>query len=215
MKNVLFGAVFAFFVVTGSLAASVSIYMLANSCCDLRLGRGLFNLVFVTFPYVWVVFFFVFLLLASYNFRSIKRGYKYKFYLVIIGSIFICVILGTLFYVFGIGKMIESSMRERLPFYQDLREGREEAWLNPEEGLLMGRIMEIDNDSLELRDIQNKTWRVTEIAEVKKGRLELKTGIPIRVAGEKVDDDTFEAEIIRPMMGPPGPKPPRKQSRSH
>ena len=64
--------------VAGSIAVSVAVFSLANTEWDVwsRATGSIWKYVFVVIPYFWLVIFTGFVLLAHYNLRHTKFGYR-------------------------------------------------------------------------------------------------------------------------------------------
>lgn len=203
LKNILFGAAFILSIMIGSIATSVMIYMIRNNDWDLRkfVHPSFLGFVFITLPYIWIIFFVIFLAIAYINFRNLKVGYKYRFLFIITASILISIILGTVFYYTGLGRTIEDTFREKLPIYRNIMQQKDKIWLQPEKGILIGKIIDIDKNNINIIDLRGNKW-VVDIKDMpKKFTNKLKNGMPIKILGKKSDENNFKAVAIRIIPG--------------
>lgn len=191
----------------GSLAMAVMIYMIQNNNWDLYkyVSDSLLGFVFATLPYFWIVILALFILAADYNLKHVKGGYRYRLPAVVVASIIICGFLGTLFYNFGLGRIIDNAFTTNLPVYERLSRHRRDVWHKPPKGVLAGMIIgQSGSDEYEFRDLEDRSWRVDTREIPVQLKPMLQVGLPIILIGEKVGSGRFKALIIRPRPGPPG-----------
>ena len=64
--------------IIGAKAFAVIIFRLVNNDWEIRehLGRSLLNHALLTLPYLWIIVMVLFILLAYYNARHTKKGYR-------------------------------------------------------------------------------------------------------------------------------------------
>lgn len=205
MKYFALWFVFGILLLISGLAVSAIIYIaLGNPWELLRFlgGRMLFYLL-ISLPYLWVMIMALSIFLAVYNLRHSKTGYRYKNTIIIFSNIALSVILGITFYYLGLGAKTDDFISEKIPAYDNIHHQRARLWLQPEQGMVAGKIEEINNEKkyLILRDFENTEW------EIDTSRLSipapLNKNLPVVVViGEQTGDNTFIAEMIRPLGGP-------------
>jgi hypothetical protein len=78
-------------------------------------------------PYLWLIVFVLFILIARISIKHTKGGYKYGLGFIILTSVFLSVILGSVFYITGIGKMTHEYLNE-FPVYNYAVHDEKEAW---------------------------------------------------------------------------------------
>lgn len=196
----------------GSLAFSVIIHMFKNNDWNLYkyISDGFLSFVLVTLPYFWVIFLAIFILLVYYNFKNTKGGYKYKLPVVILASVIISIVLGTLLYDIGIGQTIDEILSEQISFYNRFINPRRAMWVRPEEGLLAGMVVSVtDSEHFEVQDINGKVWEIDATQAITATEAEINVSGRIKIIGEKINDNTFQAKII--VAGPP----PRRWLKPH
>jgi len=198
---------FTLAVLIGSLATSIIILMTRTNDWDLygRMGRFFF---LKTIPYFWIIILILFLVLAYINFNKTKGGYRYQFYIIILASVIISVVLGVLFYNLGFSENLEFRMQKQVPFYRNVIMGhmmkpQKMMWSNPEEGFLAGQVISItDNYDFIFKDFETNQWHIiaTEDSYIHPFRLE--TDMKLRLLGQKIAEELFEAQEIRPLTAP-------------
>ena len=130
---------------------------------------------FDTLPYLWFLAFAGLTIVAYFNLRNTKRGYKYPLYLVV-GSSFGFSVLGAIvLHSLGAGYTLDRYMGEQLGSYQSRAEFEAQMWQNPLEGRMFGAAKVLDEDDLEhvrFIDVKNEEWDVT-ISELRAKDAEL------------------------------------------
>jgi hypothetical protein len=200
-------AILAVSIAIGSFASSVIIFMINNNDWEIYEKSGsLFNFIISTLPYFWLLILVLIIFLAEYNLRHTKRGYRFEMISIIISSVALSVIFGSALYKFGFGQELERLTAEKMPFYEMLTGHRQQIWDQPDRGLLAGEVVLINkNGQFDLIDLVEKKWHVIG------GDIEFRRAEPImighwvRIVGEKINNDIFEAMQIRPWIGHPRP----------
>ena len=185
----------------GSLALAVIFSVLFNA--DFELGRQLgkpgVRMFFLVLPYLWVVLLGVFILLAHYQVRHTKRGYKFSLPVIILSVIGGSLVLGAGLYQLGVGQAVDEHFVQRSELYRGVIQGRLDFVHNPEEGRLSGRVVESGNDSLELKDL---TGHVLEV-DVSEANLPFERQVPegamVRITGEAQSERFFIADELQPL----------------
>lgn len=218
MKNILmwvFG-ILALFV--GSLAFAVILYMVSENEWGLYSENksNPASFILTTLPYFWILLVIIFTLAARLYIRHTKKGYKFSVPLVAGGSIGASILLGSVFYFTGLGNIIDKTFEEQVPLYARYLSPHHRPWLHPEEGLLAGKIIEIEENEIIIIDIDDEEWDVVLVEDAEDDYEELELYMFIRMIGETVDDHVFEAEHIllkprdkrHPRWFIPAPPPP-------
>ncbi len=200
VKNVLFAGFVALLLAFGSIAFSILLFLLINNDWDLRrrVAPGLLAFLFSTFPYIWLILFILFILISYFIFRKIKGGYRFKFSLVIILGAIAVLVAGSILYKAGLAKTLDLAFRRGLPQYQQIIERRNNIWLQPEQGILIGKVIEFKNsDQVVIIDPKENKW----IVDISKVTIEekniIKEGWPVKIIGEIIKNDNFGARSVR------------------
>lgn len=191
----------------GGMAMAVVIYMVTNNDWDIRgsISDSLLGFIFTTLPYFWLVLMALFILLVQYNIRHTKGGYKYRLSTMVVGIIIASILLGVIFHVTGVGRAIDEIFTERVPLYQKMFDPRKKIWSQAEEGMLAGVVIVVEDlDHFQIKDLDHKIWFVNAEKFFPKQEVPLPVGAKVRMIGNKIDDDIFEAIIVAPFEGKRG-----------
>lgn len=209
VKNYLVWVLFAFSIIIGALAVAAIIFGIKISDWDMhrQLAGGPVKFLIMTLSYFWLLVFAAFVVVAYYNLKHTKKGYKYNIFTIITISLLATLLLGGFAYSVGFGEKIENSLVKKAPFYKGMEHKRGDLWNQAERGVLAGKILEIREGELDLEDLKEMKWKViTGQAEVMPMVI-LKNGEIVRFVGEKVNNNTFEARRIMPWQKPRLKKP--------
>ena len=186
----------------GALAVAVVIFILTDHDWDIYryLDRGPIEHFFVSLPYFWIAFLLLFALLARYNFRHTRRGYRYETWAVAAGSVAASLVVGGVMYAAGLGQELHEYFSEALPLYERLVYTKNDIWIFPEKGLLSGLIDGLDDDhGFTLIDFRGREWRVLNGPNIVWERnLQPAVGLRVKLIGVQDGAGVFTAEIVRP-----------------
>lgn len=202
LKNYLIWSGGILSLLAGSLAFAMIVFMTRNN--DWRMyapiSGSLLKFIILTLPYFWLLFLFVFIMVAYFNLKHTKKGYRHSLISIIIGSLILSMLIGGGLYAAGLGQKVDDVLSQRAPFYEKFINKRMGLWFNPDRGLLAGVIVDKISDSeFKLLDMKRKEWLVlTDKATTVPGMI-LETGKPVRLMGQCLDENSFEALRIMPM----------------
>lgn len=151
-------------------------------------------------PVIWILLLIIMLLLSVWVFERMEGGYRYSPVWLMLGAISLSVILGGLIYLTRAADFLEDSLRRALPSYSAMEDDRERLFLDPERGLLPGKIVELTlPDGFQLQDLRENVWEVTLQPGLAARPLvqNLHEGQMVMVIGEKSQDNHFVAIDIR------------------
>ncbi len=197
-KNYLLWIAFVLAIIFGSLASSVTIFMIKHAAWSAQvpnfhpLKRLLINL-----PLFWLVCLSLFILLAWYDFKNTKRGYKYHPAWVVVFSVIVSVLLGALIYQGGIGEKLEEAFFKRVPFYQQMFRHGGRMFVEPDKGHLAGVVISVDSDFITVEDFRGDLWKINTSTD------QFYIGQRIILIG-RVDDDQFICDSINSWVRPQG-----------
>lgn len=207
LKNYVVWGLVVLSIFIGSLAFAVVLYMVINNDWNVYeyINDSFLGFIFVTLPYFWIILLGAFIIIAHYNLRHTKKGYRYSLNAIAFISIIGSIVLGTLFYKVGLGQAIDDVFVERVPFYQKFLGDRHKRWASPQDGLLAGVIAEVHKDNtLSLQDRTNTIWRVNIDEACMFQDIVFTEGLFIKIIGEReTSTSTFKA--LRIIPGKPGP----------
>ena len=204
-KNYFIWFLFGISIIFGSFAFSMILFMFRQLDWDIYhyLGDSFLKTVFISLPYLWLIFLILFLGVAYYNFIHTKRGYRFRFITILVTSLIISTLLGTVLYFNGFSENLENIFFQKIPYYNKLIYTCENQWMQPSKGLLAGTIMEagISKNSFGLMDFNNQHWEVNIDNTIWKGKLKTSKGLKIKLMGKMEDETHFTAIEIRPWKG--------------
>jgi glucan phosphoethanolaminetransferase (alkaline phosphatase superfamily) len=188
-------------IIIGGLAIAVIMFMMLHSNQDLFIfaNNSKLEYFFSSLPYYWILFFSLFIVLAYFNIKHFKRGYRYTLQFIALISIGASVILGILFYSVGFGKIIDGTFSKKIPMYKNITHRMPMEIINPDKGILAGKIIKIDDLVILLKaEPSNKEWNVFTDNLKQKCVPDYKEEDRIIVMGEIKNTEEFMAYGIRP-----------------
>jgi len=205
LKNYAIWIIFTSAVIIGSLATAVVIFMATHY--NYVVTENFLTEILIKLPYFWFIILIVFILIAIYNLKHTKKGYKYNIFLIIFLSIISSLIIGSIIYAFEGGEQLEDIFYRRVPFYQKIMQYRGKMLLHPEQGVIPGVIIEINGDDIIVQDFRGTVWNITTSTE------QLIIGQRIHLIGEMINELEFEIKKIEPWFKPHRRKNPIMQPR--
>ncbi len=193
-------------IILGSLAAATTIAIVSMHDLDIaeRLEHTKAGWVLLSLPYAWILLLIGFILLAEYNIRHTKQGYRYSLVKITGAVIGLSLIGGVALYSIGLGHDVDDAMSRHVPAYEKYGNRRAAQLLNPEYGVLAGKVISQEDEVWHVVDITKQVWIVdVEEAEII-GEQYVLLHRPVRIIGELSDHDgyEFEAEEIIPLRPP-------------
>ena len=219
LKNLLAWSLGILSLIISSLSVSVIINIINNN--DYLFFKMIhpspMGLIIKSLPYFWIIGMIIFVIIFRYTLKQTKGGYKIEVYKIIIISVLLSIILGSFFYVQGIGNNINNSFSKRSSLYEKMTITRQKMWLQEKEGMIAGRIVTIiDQNNFDLEDFNKKQWRIIKVENkiseqrfkrMSRFKTELRLNEEVRILGQKIDENTFHAFIIKPAPSCPIIKP--------
>jgi heme/copper-type cytochrome/quinol oxidase subunit 2 len=204
LKNYFTWIFFVISVIIGSLAFCTILYVFFNNDWDLYkyLHTSVVGHIMLSIPYLWILFLALFTVLAYYNYKHTRDGYRHEAYMVMFLSIAGSALLGTFLYTLGAGEVVEDVAVGAVPYYEKITccNHRKDIWDQPTIGLLGGEIIQIiDNKNFELKDFGGSIWQVQEDEDTLEFEpLKMKVGEEVKVIGEEKKENFFWAREVRP-----------------
>ena len=189
-----------FSLLLGAIATSLIVYFSSNENLPMyrRAGGGLVKSLLLIIPVFWLICLGLFGALVFYYIRHTRKGYKYSWWY--IGAIIVVFItfLAAMFSVSKLNEKIEEVISRHTPYYDTFINPGVNFWSNPEEGRLSGLIIQkiSDNEYL-LIDKRESSWTIINTLEISDDELSL--GRPVRLIGEKINNERFIIHEVVPM----------------
>jgi hypothetical protein len=202
LKSYVFWGLLVISILLGSLSFSVIAHLVAIGDFDifLYLQKNIMTSVVMLLPYFWLMSLAIFALVAYYNWKHTRLGYRFKRRWIFISSVVISTTLGSIFYAFGMGNAIDRIMVRALPFYDlSKHSARNELWLQPENGLIMGKIVSVDDatNQITIQDVQGNNWNIDENEILPMIGEPIRKGKIVKVVGKKSGKNNFTAKEVR------------------
>lgn len=200
LKNTRIWGGFLLSVIVGAMAFSVILFSIQQSDFELlnHVKHSKLESILVFLPFFWIVILILFSVFAFYSIRSSKKAYKYSLTSLLGLSTFLSILIGTLFFISGGAQQLEQSFANKVEAYNSLQEKKLQIWMNPTEGMLAGKILKTENDTIYLKDFSNKEWKINFKDIFIPPILELETGEEIKLVGTLKSNSLFIAKEIRP-----------------
>lgn len=185
----------------GGLAMSVVIFMIVNNEWDLATYVSDSRAVFIaaTLPYAWIILLGAFIVLADYQIRNTKRGYRIGTIYLVAGSLGLSTLLGGVFYVAGAGEIIDDAFIKHVPYYADVGNRRGHMMMQPERGVVGGLIVNVEGQNFELRAIDRTVWMVDSTGAKIIGKVQLVPGRHVIVIGEDMKENSIHAKYVKEL----------------
>lgn len=203
-KNALIWIAFIISVIIGAGAFSVILYAVQQTDFNLlsHFGHSRLEMLLGLLPIIWIVALIVFLVSAIYFIQKSKKGYKLMWSRLIGFSTGLSILLGTLFFISGGGRLLDNAFANGLSIYESIQSKKKKMWMNPEGGYLSGTIQDVREKSFTLKDFNDKIWTVQYAKDVFIAPIiEIEKNQEVKMMGELKSDSKFTAEDIMPWGG--------------
>ena len=199
IKNYLFIILYITAITIGGFVFSAGLFLIANQDWGLNTYLKFNPIIFYlsVLPYFWLLALAIFAGLSFYNLYRTKRGYKFPIIIAIIIYLLSTSLLGYGLYKNGIGVKIEQTATN-LPYYNRLNYTRA-VWSKHEDGLMAGKIINIQDNKIKLMDLDGETWTIDVGSSTGKNLIYEEKDI--KIFGEKINSTTFKANSIKPWCG--------------
>lgn len=201
-KNYMFWTISILMALIGSLFLSFAFTELSD--LDSQVFRKLrpiqfIRLVFATAPYFWFAFVAVATALGVWAFRSTRRSYRFSALLVAGTTIFAVSTGAFALNIWKVNEQIEEGIAKGMPALLSMKgnplEGR---WSRPEEGLLGGKVENVDASRIVIFSFDGKLWTVVHTSETRiHPDTPINIGEIVKIIGNRTGQETFHADIIR------------------
>lgn len=197
-KKVLFWSFVGTSVVIGVISFSVILSILFNNDWVLYNKFG-FNFIFKSMPYFWFICLLLFAILGEFYYRKTLLGYRHRMVTIVGIYIIFTIISGSILYIAGLGNIIDESLSKNLPIYNGVMFDKNEFWYHPEDGLLYGKIIGINENLIQIVDFNNNIWVLNIEDAFIGGKVKIEIGETIKIIGD-IENDIFIVEQVRPCL---------------
>lgn len=202
LKSYVFWTILAISVLLGSLSFSVVVHILNFGDLNIfnQVHGNLLSSTIMMLPFFWLLFVFLFALIAYYNWKHTKLGYRFKRRWIVSGSVLSSILFGSVLYSFGMGNEVDILMAQAMPFYDQSRHDvRVKIWMQPEAGFLVGKVISVDDveSNIIIKDEIGKKWSVSKKNISQEIKTNFEKGKIIKIIGKKDGEHEFVAKEIR------------------
>ncbi|MBD3156726.1 hypothetical protein GF369_02755 [Candidatus Peregrinibacteria bacterium] len=193
-------ALFGFALLFGSLATGIILFHLATTDWEVvpRIAGGLHSFIYVL-PYIWILVVGLMIFLATKIYKHTTKGYRVRPSIIVTIAIIASLIMGSILFATRFAQGMDRLLREKVQPYRHYQELREKVWQAPEQGLLPGKIVKMDDNSLWIiDDYTGKKWTVDVTDAIFPPLAPPRIGDHVVIVGEKTAPLTFDAEGVRP-----------------
>lgn len=143
--------------------------------------------------------------LAYFNVRKTKKGYKYPFWQILISSLLVSICIGFALHYVGVGRMIDAQLSKKMPLFPSLERIEGRIWQAPEEGRLIGSLVsekQGESNDLLFKDVDGVVWTFNTEELMPPDLQVLFSGNKVRVLGvfSTSSDDYFHGCGVFPWM---------------
>lgn len=195
-------------VLIGALAIAVSLFAITYQKYAFyeATHENLITFMVEALPYLWFVILVFMILLAVFNVRNTKKGYRYPLWQIVISSLVFSFVGGYAMHFAGMGFMIDQKLGEYIAMYQSQEKMESRLWQNPGEGRLVGFLALTENTSgdekIIFKDIKNTKWEVNVTNLQEDDFIILNSGKKMKVLGQVLSftPPRFHACGVLPWM---------------
>ncbi len=189
-------------IIIGTVSVGIMIALLTNYDLDIYgyLGRSPLENDLMAIPYFWITILLLTVWLIYRNYRVVGRGYRHNMYTVVVLTMLLNILGGTILFVSGFSPLVDNFLLNRLPFYNELIKSPTSDWSLPDHGLLGGKIISVGNaGAFSLAGLDGKIWRIQQTASTTRPNdWQPKIGLAVKLIGQERNDQIFEVRILRP-----------------
>lgn len=197
LRNILLWLLLLLWIVIGSLASAMIIDYLRFNDWQLAWQLG-HHLIIRSLPLFWLLTLLVTILIIRNYFRKTRHGYRHSIIRITIDGLIISLLLGSLIAYSGLGKEINQNLAQK-PLYHRLN-CQDHLWHQPNQGLLVGQIVNHTATSLQMVAFDNSLWTITIDSNTIQPTTPIKISQPVKVIGQITGPQIFAAKEIRPYQ---------------
>ena len=194
--------------VLGSIASALTIYIVnATRFVEQEIHFSDLNTLFHLFPVLWLVLLGLGIFYTVYALHTTRRGYRWHSSWLVSAALLVSILVGWTAHAAGLGASIDRYLIAEVPLYKPLTGFEPMHWMNPNVGIVAGVIESVGEEEFIIRSLDGELFEITTTATTTMHDLmEIKEGVPVRVAGTTTDEEVFEASHVAPFRGRGGGK---------
>jgi len=194
--NFVWWFLFVLLFIISSIAFGVMIYMFKEADWEIvrLVSSGIWGKILLVLPRLWLLLIIITTILAVWEFRKTKKGYRYDIIGILTVVFFGSITFGSLIYVSGFSERLDSLLTDNISIYHGRLRQQMELWDRGEKGLLIGRLISIDGDDIVVHAPGGIVWEVDISSVDNLEELELDSILKIR--GEQLKEQKFIANTL-------------------
>ncbi len=200
-KNILLWFLFFITFLFTTLAIALIIFFILDLDWDIyqHLNDSYIENLLIAIPHLWLILMLIFSLTSIYIFKKTKKAYKKNIILFISLTFLLSIISAIFLYQTGLSQDINNIFEKNIPQYTQITHNKTDQWSQANKGLLSGTIQQTNNYSINILDFSNKNWSIKITPQtIVKGKVLLEINEQIKIIGEKINKNEFQAKEIRP-----------------
>jgi len=198
-------------IIVGSLSFSAILFRVVNNDWEILrfINKSPITHAINTLPYIWIIILLIFIGLAYYNTLHTKGAYKHRAYYLVLISVVISLVLGGIFYAIGFGPCVHD-FSNKITYIKEVMHNRQSFWMAESDGLIAGEVIHMLSGvgMFGVEDLNDKYWIIRPGNEYYPPPRDfvIEEGAMIKIFGEKIDEEIFEAKKVFPYEMGPGTK---------
>lgn len=209
------------FLLIGSLASASLFLLIGDLPLNILLqSRSLLKLIFLGLPIMWFLIAVALGAISVFVGRQAEGGHRYRWPWILVSAVFLQTVFGYGLSQSAMGEHVEAFVGQKLRQEMRRQDWRQRAWGQPKEGLMVGRVIQIENQIITIKSPRKTDWDIDVSQAKTPPQFVPEIGMFLRFHGEKKSDNTFVADRVimsrspnRNSVPPNKNKPPRDQSR--
>ncbi len=203
LKNLFLWCLGIISIILGAISFSLLLYLFKDQT-DLLLnnfGANLWELALALIPLIWLFFLISFSFLFYFNLKKTKRAYKYSSFSIFLFGLIASFLLGLTFNQLGFSRQVDNYLAKKVSpcVYRRYLNPQIQFWSQPKQGRLFGYIIDIEEDSLIIKDINNQSWQlVYDKNLINRHNLRFEPGMVLRVFGHLDGQNIFHLLEVLP-----------------
>lgn len=174
-------------VAVGAVTVAVMIFVVRSQTWEfVEHAGGPGKALLYILPYFWLIVFVLFVILTWYAVRHVDGGYRFALPIIMVAYFVVSILLGIGLYAAGVGDRVDRGFVEHAPLYERMVAPRHQLWHQPARGLLLGRVLEIEDINMLILDIDRTEWHVS-IDDADLPDREIMRGMIVQILGEIED----------------------------
>lgn len=152
-------------VMVGALAIAVTFFVFTHRQYAIYEAThdNFFTFMVDVLPLLWIIVFGVMVVVAVYNLRHTKRGYKYPLWQIFLSSMVLSLAGGATLHLFGLGYSADHMLGQKMDMYTSQDKLEEKMWQNPKEGRLLGQFegpVRPPSTLMAFTDVTGEEWQI-------------------------------------------------------